>query len=275
MAVYRPTNHRLVTETIADEPRRMLLPITGYAARPLLTLEEACQPLVTLINDLPRFVQVAKKNTRSPANGLSHDESAAIHLYTMEWTPSGNSLYVRLNRMLRAPGRSLKLFLTALAKLPPLSSSTQSQVVWRGVKLDMSARYVKDSYITWWAFSSCTRSLSLLESNMYLGQTGDRTIFNIETINGKDISSHSHFGQEDEVLLMPGTYMKVVSQLNPAPNLHMIQLKEIVPPVQLLEPPFHGKANHFSQLAILFLFQVRLIDTRILLRLCKLILQFY
>ncbi|CAF4631533.1 unnamed protein product, partial [Rotaria sp. Silwood2] len=205
---------------------------------------------MTLINDLRRFVWIAKRNTRSPADGLSHDESAAIHLYTMEWTPSGNSLYAILNRTLRASNRSqltmkpwfkyLKLFLTALAKLPALSSSSQSRIVWRGVKLNISELYVKDSYITWWSFSSCTKSLSLLESNMYLGQTGDRTIFNIETINGKDISSRSYFSQEGEVLLMPGTYMTVVSKLKPAPNLYMIQLKEIVPPSPLLEPPFYG-----------------------------------
>jgi hypothetical protein len=38
--------------------------------------------------------------------------------------------------------------------------------------------------------------------------------------------------------LMPGSYFEVVGQLNPAKDLHIIQLKEIQPPFPLVKPPF-------------------------------------
>ncbi|CAF5128060.1 unnamed protein product [Rotaria sp. Silwood1] len=37
---------------------------------------------------------------------------------------------------------------------------------------------------------------------------------------------------------MPGSYFEVLGQLNPAPDLHIIQLKEITPPITLIKPPF-------------------------------------
>jgi len=261
---------RFVNTSTADEPTNedklvtLSSPITGYASEPLVTLEEACQPLEALINDLPIYVSRAKNNRRLPADDLSQEESAAIYLYTLEWPPGEKSLYTILNRMLRAPDRSeltmkpwfkyLKLFLTALAKLPTLSASNRQQIVYRGLKVKIDSRlYEPGSFVIWWAFSSCTESLGLLQSNKFLGTTGDRTIFNIETITGRNISSHSHFGKENEVLLMPATYMEVISRANPAPQLHIIHLKEKTPPVHVLDPPFEGTSNRISHLYIDFL----------------------
>ena len=45
---------------------------------------------------------------------------------------------------------------------------------------------------------------------------------------------------EDEVLLLPGTQMVVQSQLNPASDLHIIHLKQVIPKETLLELPFKG-----------------------------------
>jgi hypothetical protein len=135
----------------------------------------------------------------------------------------------------------LKLFLTALAKLPTLSAPNRQQIVYRGLKMKIDdALYTPGSFVTWWAFSSCTNSIGVLQSDKFLGTTDDRTIFNVETTTGKHISSHSRFGGEDEVLLMPATYMEVISRANPAPKLHIIHLKERKPPVCILEPPFEG-----------------------------------
>jgi hypothetical protein len=126
---------------IRDEPRQMLRPIQGYAEKPLVTLEEACEPLQKYLSDLSRNVWIAKKNSRYPADGLTPDESAAIHLYTMEWK---DSLYIALNRHLREADRRsllpwflfLKLFLTALFKLPSVRGT-----VWRGVADDLNGEY--------------------------------------------------------------------------------------------------------------------------------------
>lgn len=129
------------TMNVRDEPRQMLRPIEGYGRERLVSLEEACEPLEKYISDLPRNVLIAKKNSQSPPDHLTPDESAAIHLYTMEWN---DSLYVALNKRLRQPDRRaltpwflyLKLLLTALFKLPSIRG-----VVWRGVADDLSSIY--------------------------------------------------------------------------------------------------------------------------------------
>ena len=64
-------------------------------------------------------------------------------------------LYSHLNRTLKLVDRTklrpwfryLKLFLTALAKLPP----APRQTVWRGVKKNHSDEYAPGTIVTWWA----------------------------------------------------------------------------------------------------------------------------
>jgi hypothetical protein len=233
---------------ISDAPRQLLQPITGYAHEPLLPLEEACEPLIGIVPRLPDHIRIAKQNSKNPSDGLTEDESAAIRLYTMEWDGDENephgSLYSHLNRTLKGIDRTklrpwfcyLKLFLTALAKLPP----APRQTVWRGVRKDHTADYPPGSEAVWWTFSSCTTSLSVLESELYLGNAGTRTLFSIETMNARTIRAHSHFQVEDEMLLLPGTFFEVKSRLNPAPDLYIIHLSQKRPPHDLLEPPFEG-----------------------------------
>ncbi len=103
---------------------------------------------------------------------------------------------------------------------------------------DLSALYPRDKEFAWWALSSCTASISVLESPNYLGKTGTRTIFSVQTSSGKNIRAHSYFENEDEILLPPGIYLKVIDSLNPAEGLHIIHLQEIPPPHPLLAEPF-------------------------------------
>lgn len=228
---------------IKDEPSNILQPIAGYEREPLLSLEDACQPLYSLIEDLPQYIWISKQNCKRPEDGLTVDESASIHLYTMEWTYSEQSLYTKLNRALRGVNRQelkpwfryLKLFLTALFKLPAVEG-----VVWRGVHGDLSSQYQNSNEQAWWAVSSCTLSLKVLESPLYLGKTGTRTLFSIETQTGRRIRSHSYFKHEEEILLLPGTFFEVMSHLSPAEDLHIIHLKEKSAPFRLLQPPFPG-----------------------------------
>ncbi|CAF4862225.1 unnamed protein product, partial [Rotaria sp. Silwood1] len=115
---------------------------------------------------------------------------------------------------------------------------SQDTLVWRGVREDLSGLYPKGKEFTWWAFSSCTASMSALESPNYLGKSGARTMFSIQTSSGKDIRAHSYFENEDEILLPPGIYLKVIDSLDPAEDLHIIQLREISPPYQMIAEPF-------------------------------------
>ncbi|CAF3943557.1 unnamed protein product, partial [Didymodactylos carnosus] len=67
---------------------------------------------------------------------------------------------------------------------------------------------------------------------------GDRTLFSVEAVNGRTVRAHSQFDSEDEILLLPGTYMEVQSQFSPAPDLHVVHLKQMKPAQTLLEVPF-------------------------------------
>jgi len=239
--------NQLQTETMNDI-KVDLGPIIGYAEEPLLTLIEACAPLIDIIQNLLVYVHMALDETpEEPPDGLTIDESAAIRLYTIEWSGSQRSLYSMLNYTLKNADRQdlrpyfkyMKLFLTALVKLPCVPPLT----VWRGVTKNVSAEFSPGTRVTWWAFSSCTTELTVLENNMYLGDTGNRTLFSVEAINGRTVRAHSHFVTEDEILLLPGTHMIVKSQFSPAPDLHIIHLKQVTPEEVLLEPPFEGNLN--------------------------------
>jgi hypothetical protein len=235
-------------------------PIVGYASEPLLPLAEACAPLTNIIDNLSFYIQMALDETpKAPSDGLTIDESAAIRLYTIKWEEPQRSLHFMLNQTLKSDDREnlrpyfkyLKLFLTALIKLPCVPPMT----IWRGVTKDLSAEYTLDTQITWWGFSSCTTELTVLENNMYLGNSGKRTLFSVETINSRLIRNHAHIPADDEILLLPGTRMIVQIQLCPAPDLHIIHLKQIIPEEMLLEPPFEGISkifNNFSKISYNF-----------------------
>ncbi|CAF1222539.1 unnamed protein product [Rotaria sordida] len=177
-----------------------------------------------------------------PKDGLTQDESASIYLYAMEWNETENSLYAILNRtlcladrtQLRPWFRYLKLFLTALFKLP----SIPCRVFWRGVPEDLSTLYSLRKEQIWWSFSSWTSSISVLESPFYLGKSKARTMMSIETKNGKLIRTHSFFQNHDEILLPPGICLRVIDQANPTDSLHFIHFQEISPPFPMLAEPF-------------------------------------
>ncbi|CAF1394004.1 unnamed protein product [Rotaria magnacalcarata] len=61
-------------------------------------------------------------------------------------------------------------------------------------------------------------------------------MFTIECDSGKDISQHSYFQSEEEILLPPARQFEVVASLQMGPGVHVIQLKEVKPPIVLLQP---------------------------------------
>jgi hypothetical protein len=115
---------------------------------------------------------------------------------------------------------------------------SEHRLVWHGVREDLSALYPKGKEFGWWTFSSCTTSIDVLEAPHYLGKTGTRTLFSIQTNSGRAIRAHSYFGNEDEILLPLGICFQVVDSLTPAEGLHIIHLREIPPPLQTLADPF-------------------------------------
>lgn len=223
-----------------SEPKRILPPIKGYEDQPLLTLEQSVEPLHFIVVDVEHMVWTVKQNCKnSPDSLLTSDESASIMLYTLEWSLRDSSFYFILNKTLRNQNRSelrpwflyLRLVTQALAKLP----STTGRTIYRGIQLDISKEFVKDSTVIWWSFSSCTSTIDVIKN--FLGNSGPRTIINIECDTAKDISGHSFYGFENEILLFPARQLKVVSSIDVGNQLHIIQLKEIQPPYPLIFIP--------------------------------------
>jgi hypothetical protein len=223
---------------VGQEPLELFSPIGGYEKMPLVSLEEAVKELVHLLPAVQSHAYIAKQKCKKPADGLSQDESASIMLYTMGWKPHDECLYVALNATLRSKDREklvpwflyLRLFLSGLSRLPPLRETG-----YRGVKLDLSNEYKRGETIIWWGFSSCSTDMTVLQSELFLGKTGKRTMFAIKCESFRDIRQHSYYPQEDEILLLAATQFEVVGCLD-QDNLRIIQLKETQPPFPLLQP---------------------------------------
>ncbi|CAF3101073.1 unnamed protein product [Rotaria sp. Silwood2] len=232
--------HIVRISDIVKESSLILMPISGYEEVPLVPLELAVEPLVPILPSIQSYAYSAKQRCIDPPpNGMTIDESASIMLYTMGWKPLDKCLYAVLNATLRSEDRNklepwflyLKLFLTALSQIP-----SEHKLLFRGIKSDLHQNYPKGKTIIWWGFSSCTASVDVLQSELFLGTTGTRTMFTIQCDSGKDISKHSYFPNEEEVLLMAATQFTVAGCLNQGNNLYTIQLKETKPPHPLLQP---------------------------------------
>ncbi|CAF3357201.1 unnamed protein product, partial [Rotaria sp. Silwood2] len=83
---------------------------------------------------------------------------------------------------------------------------------------------------------SCTSSIGVLENEQFFGTTGNRTLFQIECTTAKDIKKHSFVASEDEILLLPARQLQVTSCLDSGHGLHIVQLTELKPQFDLLEP---------------------------------------
>ena len=220
----------------------MLAPIEGYGSHPCVTLEEAVKPLIDIVPNIERNVYLVKQDCQQPKDGLTSDESAAIRLYTFESCPREHSLFFILNEVLRSHQRKkfknwflyLRLLLSALCRLP----ATPACLVYRGVRSKIQDDYPSGKTIIWWAFSSCTRTKEVLEvGGDFLGRDGARIRFDIECETGRDISRHSFYPGEDEVLLFPARQFKVISRVNQSDGLWIIRLQEIPTPHSLVELP--------------------------------------
>ena len=171
---------------IGGEPLRKLPPIRGFENEELVSFEEATKPLIGVVEEIEHMLDIVQDHTSKPKSGLSKDESSSITLYSLEWNPREKSFYFILNETLRDNKREtllppwlkfLRLFFTGLSKLP----SANHRIIYRGVKMDLRNQYNEGERIVWWGFSSCTRTVRILEKDQFVGKSGTRTIFTIES----------------------------------------------------------------------------------------------
>ncbi|CAF4132063.1 unnamed protein product [Rotaria sordida] len=215
---------------VAEEPLLPLTPINIYEQIPLVELEDAIEPLLSIVPDVKQMLCVVKENCQEIKDDLTINESASIMLYSMEWEPKECSFNLILNRTLRDENRDrlkpwhlyLKLFMKSLSKLPSIHC-----YVYRGIQIDLSNEYLQGKTFIWWGFSICTQSIEICENEQYFDKTNQRTRFRIECKSGKDIHNHSFHKTTDEILLLSAQRYKVISSIDSNNGLHIIQVKEI------------------------------------------------
>lgn len=223
---------------VMAEPLAARGPITGVMEVKRLPVREAA--VATGVDDMDACGFLAAENgarlAEGDPGGLDADEAGALHLYTME-----SGLYTEMNARLRDCDRLklrsffpfLKLMLSARKKLPKFVGT-----VWRGVKADLRAAYPKGKELYWWAFASTTKELSTLTNPLFLGTKGVRTVFNIQVSTGVDIMRYSIFQgatSEAEVLLFPGTKLRVIDSMDMGNGLYQVHLQEVAVPVKLVK----------------------------------------
>merc|ERR1719362_337887 len=155
---------------------------------------------------------------------MTNNQAAAIMMYTKE-----TCLYSRLNAALRKrDSRTLepfmpyiKLLLSGLYHLPLTHVRT-----YRGVRLDLyeTDNLLVDKVWCWWSFSSTTRNRDVLETPLFLGTEGERTLFSINAV-GVDIAPFSAMAHEEEILLLPGLPLVNQSGINPEPDMWAFQIE--------------------------------------------------
>ncbi|CAF3041249.1 unnamed protein product [Rotaria sp. Silwood2] len=199
--------------------------IEVYGKEVLMTLQEAAEKLQGSIKNINASVLMAKRNMSYSANGLTVDEAAAIYLYTIEHKKADRNVSFQLNRILRSTERSelitwlpyLQLLLNTLKKLPSMSGK-----IWRFAPGNLMDSYQTDC--VWSGFSSCTKSLSVVKG--LLNKSDVYTIFQIECVNGKEIQNYSSRPDEDEVLLLPSTYLRVKDKKRLKNGSYLVVLQE-------------------------------------------------
>jgi hypothetical protein len=212
-----------------DYSFKRLTPVYGYHNEKLVSLEKSLELIESQIDQLPRYIKIAKRHCHFPSeHGLTKDQSAAVYIYTMEW--GDTTLYRVLNKALRDENRQglkiwfpyLKLFDAALDLLPTVKES-----LWRGVSVDIGKNFTKNQLVTWWNVSSCSSSVNVIKN--FLENDKKSTLFMIEAVNGIKVSGYTEYESEDEVILRIGSHFRVKSDpLAQSNGSHIVHLIEVV-----------------------------------------------
>ena len=130
---------------VSSEPNKILPPLPQVAeSEEIPTLLDAIISCEHLVENLREKAEKALDKCKNLKSKLTHDQAAAMYLYSMQWPEGKVSFFVLFNRVLRNEDRTklvpyynyFKLFMSALNKLP-----SKEQQVWRGVDGDLTGQY--------------------------------------------------------------------------------------------------------------------------------------
>jgi hypothetical protein len=213
-----------------------LSPVQGIATAEQLPFADAvkrCGVKGMALNIKCAAKHGATMKNHGAGGALTADHIAAIHMYTQNC-----DFYRMLNACLRNRDRDtikpffsyLRLLLEALRLLP-----AQKRVVYRGVKLDLSAKFRKGDEPVWWSVTSTSTTMEVLQSKEFCGQEGPRTVFVVQASHARDIAAFSAFASEEELILLPGAQLAVKAVVPMGGGLHLVQMDEVDDPMSLVE----------------------------------------
>ncbi|CAF3809078.1 unnamed protein product [Rotaria socialis] len=158
------------TDLCEDISDQFLSLIKDYRGQPVVSLKEAIKPVSGFFHKIGDDVSVALNLGRHPLDGLTQDEAASIHLYSMELC-DGRSFYRSLNESLRVENSEalkawfpfLKLLLTALHKLPLHSGTVRCDTQ----SVDLSSKYKTGAKFTDRGVNASSAYVEILESDQF------------------------------------------------------------------------------------------------------------
>ena len=212
--------------------REDIVQLRGWEKEEVVTLLEAVGPLAAAVPDVKTYAEDALESAEVylrnqpdgvDPHGLQLQQIACIKLYTKEnLADPEHSFFKVLNRTLMDRDRKstikffpyIKLFASGARLLPNACPAK----LWRGFPNLAEGwdegKFEVGKVLSWWGFSSCTRSANVLTNQSFFGTSGARTLFQIDCIMGIDISPFSDY-PEAEVLLMPGAKFEVEQVMPP------------------------------------------------------------
>jgi hypothetical protein len=210
--------------------------LSGIFKADMLSFADAvkrCGVKGVAINAMCAAKHGAKMKNHGAGGALTADQIAAIHMYTQAC-----DFYKSLNVCLRNRDRLhakpffpyLRLLLEGLRQLP-----AQKKSVYRGVKLDLSAKFRQGDLPVWWSVTSTSTTMDVLQSKEFCGQGGPRTVFLVEAKHARNIAAFSAFASEEEWILLPGAQLRVKAVVALGGGLHLVQMDEIGAPLSLIE----------------------------------------
>lgn len=226
---YPDSHHSYRFIDFIDDPSLTLPSIEDLQGLLVPTIEEAIQPLKTVLKEVDKMLDKVFNNKRlNSIDYLKKDEAAAILLYTLEWNPRKESLYHILNNTLSIKDRDrklepwklfLRLLLVALSKLPLVENTT----VYRGIPV--LADYPGRQAVTWYSFTS-TSSDERFAKRFCSENCNESTLFVIRLRSGRDLSGLSVYPEEKEVLLPPIKCFDIETREKDGTGLTIVHLRE-------------------------------------------------
>jgi len=188
------------------------------------------------LNSLLKLDEIEGDN--SSVKKKKEDEIRMIMLYT---NPRPSTPFSKLlNDELRKENREelkpyfplLRLLLLSLNKLPRYEG-----VIWRLIKLkkEESPNFLKYDYrqgnkFFWWGFTSCTTNIAQMRNSHSTEDSNYvEILFCIHSQRGIEIDLYSCQPHQEDILLLPGTYLEVINYTEYNLGFYLITLKELIP----------------------------------------------